>query len=76
MAGWAGDGKAWVHEMMKNPPTKDEVIALLKFGPMVLEAPGKCEEIQVEIRRDRKTVVDWINGTEKKGGRLGSAHFS
>ena len=33
---------------------------------MVFDAPGKGDGIQLEIRSDSKTVVDWINGMAKQ----------
>ena len=47
-----------------------------ELDPMVMEAPGKGEGIQVEIRRDSETVVDWIarQGNVRQGkGRQGKA---
>ena len=36
------------------------------LDPMVLDAPGKGEGIQVEISCDSKTVVDWISGKARQ----------
>ena len=38
-----------------------------ELDPMVLDAPGKGEGIQVEIRSASKTVVDWIRGKARQG---------
>ena len=37
-----------------------------QLGPMFLKDSGKGEGIQVEIRGDSKTVVDWINGKARE----------
>ena len=40
---------------------------------MVLEAPGKGEGIQVDIRVDSKTLVDWINGKARQKVGMGGS---
>ena len=36
-----------------------------ELDPTIVEVLGKDEGIQVEIRIDSKTLVDWINGKAK-----------
>ena len=43
-----------ISEILSNEPKQ--------LDPMILEDPGKGERIQVEIRSDSKTAVDWIKG--------------
>ena len=80
MARWAGAGDDSIQELMRNPLWKEAVIVALMtmmisskeardLDPMVLELPTNAEGIEVEIRSDSKTVLDWINGHAKQKKR-------
>ena len=47
-------------------PAKEGHWCALRKKKVVLEATGKGEGIQVEIRDDSRTVVDWVNGMARQ----------
>ena len=42
-----------------------------QLDPLVLEDPVTDGGIQMEIRGDNKTVVDWVNGKARERGAIG-----
>ena len=48
-------------EKVDESPDKE----LGQLAPLVLEVPGRSEEVQVQIKRDSMTEVDWINARER-----------
>ena len=46
------------------PQKKQETL-----DPLIIDPPGNIEGIELVIRGDSKTVVDWINGKAKAGRR-------
>ena len=68
MAKRAGEG--WIREMEVNPHEKDDMIVdPPEMSKKTTETPNTWKEergVQVEIREDSKTVVDWINGKARE----------
>ena len=46
------------------------------LGPLVLDPPTNTEGIELEIRSDSKTVVEWISGKAKQKTTVGAMEWA
>ena len=54
-----GEGQSWIHLLAQGSPRKeDATISLLTMNPLQLH-------LMLEVRKDSKTSVDWVNGHAK-----------